>query len=242
MPVSENSRRRWWPGVDDLGLHHHPRVAVVLVDLDLGDVVAQLVELAQPLLDPPPLVLAHGLRRGQQLPEPLVPLEHRDRGLQRVDRFRQQPGHLQVQQLAREVGLDDVQVLLPLPAGQALAHLAGLRVHQVRGQRAGVPPEQRVRQRAVLPREAHQVQPDEQLGQRVEQLGLQVRVHPAGEQRPVRQREPQVLGDQGGVERLALRGHPVGDHPDGLHDRDAAASPARAAARTRARPGPGRSP
>ena len=226
-------------GVDHLGLHHDLRVAVLLVDLDLRDVEAQLVQLAQPLLDPPPLVLAHGLRRGQQVPEPLVPLDHRDGGLQRVDDLRQQAGHLQVQQLTGDVGLDDVEILQALPVRQALPHLAGLGVHQIGGQRSGVPAEQRVRQRAVLPGEADQVQPDQQFGQRVQQLGLQVRVHPPGEQGAVGQREPQVLGDQRRVQRFALRGHPVGDHPDRLHHRDARPWPVRAAARIRARPGPG---
>ena len=146
------------------------RVAVLLVDLDLGDVEAELVELAQPLLDPPPLVLAHGLRRGEQVPELLVALDHRHRGLQRVDGLRQQAGHLQVQQLAGQVGLDDVEVLCPLAVGQALPHLAGLGVDEVGGQCSGVPAEQRVGQRAVLPGEADQVQPHQQFGQRVQQL------------------------------------------------------------------------
>ena len=65
-----------------------------------------------------------------------------------------------------------------------------------------------------------QVQPDQQFGERVQQLALEVRVHPTGEQRPVGQRESQVLGDQRGVQWLAVRGHPVGHHTDGLHDRD----------------------
>ena len=49
--------------------------------------------------------------------------------------------------------------------------LGGLGVDQVRRQRAGVEQEQRVRQRAVAPHEAGQVQPGEQLDHRVEQLG-----------------------------------------------------------------------
>ena len=241
-PVSSISRRRWCPGVDHLGLHHHVRVAVHLVDVESGDVVAQFVEPAQSLLDPPPLVVAHGLRLGQLLPQPLVPVHHRDRSVHRVDRLREPPGHLQIQQLAGQVGLRDVQVCRPLPRGQFRADLAGLRVHQVGGQRAGIPAEQGVRQRAVVPGESGQVQPDQQLGQGVQQLRFQVGVQPAGEQRAIGQREPQMLGDQCGVQRLAVRRscgwqprrrpRPPGRLP----------GPGSAASRTRARPAAGRSP
>ena len=39
----------------------------------------------------------------------------------------------------------------------------------------------------------------------------------AAEQGPVRQRELQVIGDQDGIEWLAVGVQPVGDHTDRLH-------------------------
>ena len=52
--------------------------------------------------------------------------------------------------------------------------LAGLGVDEVGGERARVAPEERVRERAVAPEEAAQVEPDEQLGARVEQPAPQI--------------------------------------------------------------------
>ena len=68
----------------------------------------------------------------------------------------------------------DLEVVRALPVGQPRVQLAGLGVDEVGGERAGVAAEQRVRQRAVAPVEAGQVQPDEQPGQRVEQPDAQL--------------------------------------------------------------------
>ena len=121
------------------------------------------------------------------------------------------------------------------PLESCVVQLAGLGVDQVGGERARVAPEQRVGQRAVAPEEADQVQPDEQHGQRVEQPCDRVRADVRGEQRPVRQRELQVPGDQDRVERLAVGVHAVQDDADGVRPRGCRGVRGRAAAGTRAR-------
>ena len=83
--------------------------------------------------------------------------------------------------------------------------LPGLSVDQVRGQGSGVPPEEGVRERAVAPEEAGQMQPDEQLHQCVEQPGVQVADAAHGEERPVGEAELQVPGDQDGPQLIAVR-------------------------------------
>ena len=111
------------------------------------------------------------------------------------------------------------QVVLALPVGQLVVQLAGLGVHQVGGERAGVAAEQRVGQRDVAPEEADQVQPGQQHDHRVDQPVDGVLPDAAAEQRAVRQRELQVPGDQDRVERLAVGVEPVGDHADRLDRR-----------------------
>ena len=61
--------------------------------------------------------------------------------------------------------------------------LAGLGVDEVRGERAGIAAEERVRERAVAPEEPAEVQADEELGDRVEQPPAQVGQLPRGEER-----------------------------------------------------------
>ena len=97
-----------------------------------------------------------------------------------------------------------VEVVLALPVGQAIVQLAGLSVDQVRGERTGVAPEQGVRQRDVAPQEADQMQPHQQDDHGVDQPVDGVLPYAAVEQRPVRQGELQMPGDQNRVERLAV--------------------------------------
>ncbi len=94
--------------------------------------------------------------------------------------------------------------------------LAGLGIHEVGRERPGVPSEQGVRQRDVAPVEAPQVQPDEQNGERVDQPRRGVLTQRLREQGPIGQRELQVLGDQGRLQRLARRVSASTDDPDGL--------------------------
>ena len=97
--------------------------------------------------------------------------------------------------------------------------LAGLRVHQVGEELVCVTAEQRVRQRHIPPVKVDQVQAHQEHGKRPDQLAYGVRGELAGEQIAVRQRKPQVLGDQAGGQRLTVRIHAVGDHRHRHHAR-----------------------
>ena len=108
--------------------------------------------------------------------------------------------------------------------------LAGLGVDEVGRERARVAAEERVRERAVAPEEAAEVEPDQQLGARVEQPPPQVGHAAAREQRAERQRVVEVAGDQDRLEPLAA----LGDDADRLDDGHLVGGEARAAARTRA--------
>ncbi len=81
--------------------------------------------------------------------------------------------------------------------------LAGLRVDEVRRQRAGVAAEERVRERAVAPEEAAQVQARQQLDEPVQQVRAQVGNRRAGEERAVGERVLEVARDQHRVEVVA---------------------------------------
>ena len=93
--------------------------------------------------------------------------------------------------------------------------LAGLGVDEIGGERARVAAEERVRERAVAPEEAAEVEADEELRARVEQPPAQVGDAAAGEERPERERVVEVPGDQDRVEVAAA----VGDDADGVHHR-----------------------
>ena len=93
--------------------------------------------------------------------------------------------------------------------------LARLGVDEVGGERARVAAEERVRERAVAPEEAAEVEADEQLRARVEQPPAQVGHAAAGEEGPERQRVVEVPRDQDRVEVAAA----LGDDADGLDDR-----------------------
>ncbi len=93
--------------------------------------------------------------------------------------------------------------------------LAGLGVDEVGGERAGVAAEERVRERAVAPEEAADVQPREQLGERVQQMRAQVGERGAAEERAVGKRVLEVARDQDRVEVVVASG----DDADRLDDR-----------------------
>ena len=97
--------------------------------------------------------------------------------------------------------------------------LAGLRVDEIGGERAGVAAEERVRERAVAPEEAAQVQPRKQLDERVQEVRAQVRDRGAGKERAVGQRVLEVAGDQDSVEVVVA----PGDEPDRFDDGQALA-------------------
>ena len=107
--------------------------------------------------------------------------------------------------------------MLALPGGQALAQLTGLRVHEVCGEPAGVPPEEDVGQRDVPPEEALQVQLHEEHGQGVHEAHQSASLKALGEHRAVRQGEAQVPGDEGRRQGGAVVGRATRDHRHGQH-------------------------
>ena len=161
------------------------------------------------------------LLAGQLLPQRLVPAPELLGDLQRLHVGREQLARLQVEQLAVDPLDGQLDVPLPLPVGQLRVLLAGLRVDQVRLQRARVVPEQRVGQRAVAPEEPGQVQPDQQLDQRVEQPVGRLQAPGVGEDRPVGGRVAEEPGDQDRVLVAAPGPVPVDRDADHLHGRDA---------------------
>ena len=116
----------------------------------------------------------------------------------RVDAALEASAGFEVHDLARDVRARDVEVVRALTGGEpALVQLAGLGIHEVRGEGAGVAAEERVRQRHVAPEEADVVQAHEQHRERVDEAIRRVGAQHLGEQRAVGQRELQVRGDQG---------------------------------------------
>ena len=178
------------------------------------------------------------LLAGQLVPQRVVAAGDLLGHLDRVDVGRQQPAGLQVEQLAADPLEGKLDVVRALAVGQRRVQLGGLGVDQVGGERAGVEPEQRVRQRAVAPHEAGQVQPGQQLDHRVEQLVGRLPAARVGEQRPVGDRVVEEPGDQHGVEVAG----PVDHDAEHLDRGDAELVPARAAAGTRAGPAARRAP
>jgi hypothetical protein len=202
------------PRLGDLG--PNPQLAALgrADQLQLVGVEPEVVEPAQPLGDPMALLLRpQRLLPGQLLPERLVAALYFLTGLQRVDVVRQQLARLQVHELAADPLDRELDVPVPLPVGQDGMLLAGLRVDQVSPEGSRVVAEQRVRQRAVAPEEPGQVQPHQQLDQRVEQPVGRLPDARAGEQRSVRRR---VLEEPGHQDRVQVR--PAVD--DDADDRD----------------------
>ena len=112
---------------------------------------------------------------------------------------------LEVEQLAEDVDAGDVEVVLALPVGELLVQLAGLGVDEVRRERAGVTPEQRVGQGAVLPEEARSGAAGRAAAARASRSRLAVSGRRVWlNKRAVRQRELQVPGDERRLERLAV--------------------------------------
>ncbi len=125
---------------------------------------------------------------------------------------------LEIEQLAGHVLLGDLQVVRALARAQLRMQLARLGIDEVGRERAGVAPEERVRERAVAPEEAREVDAHEQLGERVEQAVAQIGHAGPAEQAAIGQREVEMPRDQ---HRLGLV--PVGlgvlrDDADGVDD------------------------
>ena len=137
-------------------------------ELELLDVEAEVVQAVEPLVQPVALVGAEQLVADELVPEPPVAVHELGGGLlaRRLERPPDLGGH--VLELAGEVLLGDLQVVLPLAVREGLVQLARLRVHEVRRERAGVAAEERVRERAVPPEEPREVEAHEQLRSGVE--------------------------------------------------------------------------
>ena len=187
-----------------------------MLDRELLDVEAEVVEAVDALVDAP------ALGRSRTISEPVssvhrlryastMPLEM----LHRVELVGDAAARLEVEQLAGDVDAGDLEVVLALAVREAaLVELAGLGVDEVGGERAGVAAEERVRERHVAPEEADDVQPHEQHRERVDEAGRRVGPQRLREQRAVGEREPQVPGDEHGLQRLALVVGAVRDHGD----------------------------
>ena len=137
--------------------------------------------------------------------------------LPRVDVRREPAAGLEVEQAAGEVLGGDLQIERPLSVAQRVVVLAGLHVDHVGRQRAGVAPEEGVRQRAVAPEEPREMEPDEEAGHGVEDALAEVRdgQTATGQQRAVRNRVVEVTRDQHAVDIVRL----VGDGGDDLRGR-----------------------
>ena len=200
------------PGLGDLGPQLEPVPVRRADQLHLVGVEAELVEPAQPLRDPVTLVIrAEQLLAGQLVPQALVAPGQLGGDLQRVQLRAEQLTGLEVEELAVNPLLGQVHVVMPLARGQRGMALTGLRVNQVRLERARVVPEQRVGQRAVTPEETGQVQPHQQLDQGVEQPVGRLAAPRAGEDGPVGGGVVQEPGDQDRVEIRAAVHHDA-DH------------------------------
>ena len=208
------------PRVDDLRLDLHGRAADVGRDVELADVEAQVVEAVDACLHAPPLAVAERLGLGEGAPQLAVPLGERVADRDGVDVLLEELARLQVHELADDVDAGDLEVVLALPLRERVVQVARLGVDEVRGERLGVAPEQRVREGHVTPVEADEVQAHEQHRERVDEARGGVGLQRLAEQRAVRQRELQVLGDEHGLERLAVRVRAARDHADGLDARD----------------------
>ena len=205
--MRRSSRCRWWPGSTTCGSSRSLYPPGRCVQLDLFDVEAEIVQAVQPLVDLVPLVGAERLLARQLVPERGVARDDLFSRLVRVEIRRQSDLGVDVEQLADDVRLRDVQVVCPLPVGELPVQFARLRVDEVGGERAGVAAEERVRQRAVAPEEAADVEPSEQLRERVQEVRAQVGDRRAGEEGAVGERVLEVLRDQDRVEIRAARRH-----------------------------------
>ena len=205
-------------GVDDLGLDLDRRAADVGRDGELVDVEAELVEPADPLVDPPPVAASRTARarsarptaRGSAVDDAVGRVDGSapPRGSPPASRSISSPAML-TRAMSRSCSR--------WPSVSVCVQLAGLGVDEVCRERAGVAPEQGVGQRHVAPPEAGEVQPDEQHGQRVDEALRGVGPQRLAEQRAVGQRELQVPGDQarrrGASPSAAL---PAADHAERL--------------------------
>ena len=142
----------------------------------------------------------------------------------RVQRRVQHSAGLQIAELAEQVDAGDLLVVGALPGRQLVVEFAGLGVHEVGGELAGVAAEQDVGQRDVAPVETGEVQPGEQRHHGIQQPVDGVELHARVEQCAVGQREREVPGQEDGVQRAAVVVGATQDHPHRFHGGDVEAA------------------
>ncbi len=201
-------------GLDDVRVERDPVAAVGRLEGDLLDVEAELVQAVEALVELVAFVGTERLVARELVPQPVVPTDDLFARLVRVEVLGEPDFCVDVEQLADDVLLCDVEVVVALALRERAVQLACLGVDEVCRERAGVAPEERVRERAVAPEEPAQVQAREQLDERVQEVRAQVGDAGAREQSAVGQGVVEVPGDQDRVEIVAPRGH----DPDGLDD------------------------
>jgi hypothetical protein len=211
------------PGVHDLRGDVDVLAVGLGVDLQLGDVEAEGVQPSDAGVELVAVLTRDDERSGDLVPQRVVARAQADAGDDRVDAFVQPTAGLQVHELAGDVRRRGLQVVDALPGRQGRVQLAGLGVDEVRGERPRVAPEERVRQGAVVPGEAGQVQLDEEHGEGVQQAARGALAQAGREEGAVGERELQVPGDQRCGERLAVRVDAVQDDADRLDRRQAPA-------------------
>ena len=107
------------PGVHDLGADADEVAGDAGHDVELGDVEAEVVELADARVDPEALAGGHQLVLGQGRPQRPVAPHDGVAGVDRVDARLEQLALLQVHELADGVGARHVEVVAPLPVATA---------------------------------------------------------------------------------------------------------------------------
>lgn len=201
--------------VHHVGVEAEPEPPVDALELDLFHVEAELVHAPEALVDAEPLVRRDHLLRDDLVPETVVPVDELVSGTERVELVVQVERCLHVEELPRHVVVRDPHVVSTLPVGEVAVQLPCLRIDEVGRERPGVPPEQRVREGAVPPVEADEVQANEQASQRVDELQPCIG-DATDEEEPVRQGELEVAGDEHVLQRFTVRRPPVPHRPDRL--------------------------
>ena len=212
--------------------------AVALVggdEVDLLDVEAELVEAVHALVEQVPLAGRERDLAGQLVPEAFVAFAHLRRDGERVAALVRAERLLEVEQLAEDVLLGDLEVVLPLALRERRLPLARLGVDEVGGERAGVAAHEHVRERAVAPVEARQVQPDEEVGDALRDAAERAGDELARDHEAAREREVEVARDQhvpgarrarGRSRRAPPPGSPRARGPGGSGTRAARGAPA----------------
>src|SRR5262245_19166601 len=118
------------PRLDDMRVEVEAIALRRCVELDLLDVETQLVQPVEPLVELVALVGAEGLFACELVPEGPVPPDDLLGGLLGIEPGRQPELRVDVEQLADDVRLGDVEVVAALPAAQLVVLLSGLRIDE----------------------------------------------------------------------------------------------------------------